>query len=190
MKQRPLFLATGVLVLAPVLAWAGPEVNTVPSQWAGLYAGAQLGLNQSNAYDLDTRTSLTGGVSAGYNVALPISTASAPVIVGGDVFAEFNGQSTHNRDVTYGSNVVGVDLMAGYPVGLGRDLLPYLKVGLGDVSATGDLSNSNTSARIGLGAQYRLGPDLAAQAQWMHQDAGHISNDNFTVGLNYQFSLQ
>lgn len=191
MRKTSFLLAGSALVLAPTLALANPGgLRTEPSQWSGPYVGGQIGFNQSSAYDLDTQTSLTGGVLGGYNIAVPTNGVAAPFVLGGDVFAEFNGQSTHDHGVDYGSNVVGVDFMAGYPLGYQRQFLPYVKVGVGDLSATGDLGGSDTSARVGLGAQYKLRPDLAVAAQWMHQDARHITNDNFTVGLNYQFSLQ
>jgi len=190
MKAATWVLAGSLLTAVPALALARPGGDADSYHWVGPYVGAQLGFNQSSAYNLDTQDSLTGGVLGGYNFAVPTNSTAAPFIVGGDVFAEFNTQATHNDAVDYGSNVVGVDFMGGYPLGVERNFLPYVKVGVGDLSATGDLGGSDTSARIGLGAEYRLRPHLAVDAQWMHQDARHITNDNFTVGLNYRFSLQ
>lgn len=190
MRRIASLAAGGMLILAPALSFAAPTLITQHGQWVGPYVGAQIGLNQSSAYSLNSQTSFTGGVLGGYNVALPTTGNATPFILGGDVFAEFNGQSTHNNGVNYGSNVIGADFLAGYPVGFKRELLPYVKVGMGDLSGTGDLGGSSVSARIGLGAQFKLTPDLAVQAQWMHQNGNHITNDNFTVGLNYQFSVQ
>lgn len=183
-------LAGSLLAAVPALACARAGVDTEADQWTGPYVGAQLGFNQSSVYDLGTQDSLTGGILGGYNLAVPTNSTAAPIIVGGDAFAEFNSQSTHHDGVDYGSNVVGVDFMAGYPLGIERNVLPYVKVGVGDLSATGDLDGSGTSARVGLGAEYQLRPHLAVDGQWMHQDAHHITNNNFTVGLDYEFSLQ
>lgn len=190
MKTATFVMTASVLAAVPALACARAGVDADAYQWAGPYVGAQLGLNQSSAYDLGSRDSLTGGILGGYNFAVPTNSTAAPFIVGGDAFAEFNSQSTHNHSVDYGSNAFGVDFKAGYPLGAERNFLPYVKVGIGDLSATGDLGGSSTSARVGLGAEYRIRPHLALNGQWMHQDAGHITNNNFTVGVNYEFSTR
>ncbi len=193
MKRIATLVAGGTLILAPAAALAAgnaPHLETRHGQWVGPYEGAQIGLNQSSAAGLDTQSSLTGGVLGGYNAALPLQGAASPLILGGDVFANFNGKGDHNYGVSYGSNQIGVDLMGGIPLGQRHDFLPYVKLGMGNLSATGDLGGSEVSARIGVGAQFKISPVLALQAQWMHQDADHITNDNFTVGLNYQFSVE
>lgn len=190
MKTMTCLLAGSLLAAVPALACARSGVDSDAYQWTGPYVGAKLGVNHSSAYGLNTQDSLTGGVLGGFNFAVPTRSTAAPFILGGDAFAEFNAQSTHNDSVDYGSNAVGVDFMAGYPLGVERNFLPYVKVGVGDLSATGDFGGSNTSARVGLGAEYQLRPHLALDGQWMHQDAHHITNENFTVGLNYEFSMR
>jgi opacity protein-like surface antigen len=55
------------------------------------------------------------------------------------------------------------------------------------LSATGDLGGSEVGARIGLGAEYRMNSQLDLVARWRHQDAGHITIDHFTLGVNYHF---
>lgn len=192
MKTTATLMAGAMLLLAPVAALAagnGPRLETHHGQWTGPYVGAQIGFNQSSASGLDTQTSLTGGALGGYNVALPLQGSRAPLILGADVFAEFNGQADHNHGVRYGTNDIGVDALAGLPLGYRHEFLPFVKVGMGNLSGTGDLGGSATSARIGVGAAFKIQPNLALQAQWMHQDGDHVTNDNFTVGINYQFSL-
>lgn len=185
MKTVISLFAGSLLAVVPLFAHASSAYG---SQWSGPYLGAQVGFNQSSAHDLDTELAPTGGVLGGYNGAIATNTGT-PVIVGGDLYVEFNGQASHNHGASYGSDAVGVEAMAGYPLGMERRFLPYLKVGLGDISGTGDVGGSEIGPRIGVGAEYRLQPHFAVVGQWMHQDADHITNDNFTVGLNYLFGL-
>lgn len=177
----------------PVAAFAagpgGAPATGLAGQWLGPYAGAQFGFNNSSASGLDSELGLDGGVLLGYNTSISLSGVPQPVVLGANFFGEFNSQETHNRLVSYGSNVFGVDFMAAYPMGVGGRILPYFKLGFGSLSATGDIGGSSIGARIGLGAEYRLGPQLGLTAQWMHQDANHITNDNFTVGVNYHFRV-
>lgn len=190
MKNIAVLIPVGVLMLAPVVAAAQQHMGDVGDQWTGPYVGGELGLNQSSAYDLDTQTSLAGGVKGGYNLAVPLRGSIAPVILGGDVFATFNSQATHNGSVDYGSNVVGVDFKAGYPLGYAGKFLPYVKLGVGDLSGTGALGGSATGLRVGLGAEYKLRPRIALTAEWMHEDANHITNDNVMFGVNYRFGYR
>lgn len=190
MRKSVLLISTGCILFTSALAATSAHAALRRDQWTGPYVGAQLGLDQSSAYDLDTQTSLAGGVSGGYNLAVPLQGMVAPVILGGDVFATFNGQATHNGYVDYGSNAVGVDFMAGYPLGFEQKFLPYVKLGVGDLSGTGALGGSATSVRVGLGAEYKLRPRLALTAGWMHQDADGITNDNVMFGVDYSFGLR
>lgn len=167
---------------------ATPALAATPDFWAGPYLGGQIGLNEADASGLSTETALTGGVVGGYNLAVPIGGPYSPMILGGGVYAEFNGQTTHSpHGVNFGSNAYGFDFLAGLPIGVQRQWLPYVKVGVGTVEANGDLGGSDTSARIGLGAEYHWTPHMSLSAQWMHQDADRITNDNFTVGIRYHF---
>ncbi|OBS10548.1 hypothetical protein Thpro_020264 [Acidihalobacter prosperus] len=181
-------MAAGLLLALPVSALAMPAPYAGATPWTGAYIGAHAGINQSSASGLNTENSLTAGISGGYRMALANSTA-APIILGGDVFADLNAQATHNANVSYGSDVVGVDLMAGYPVGEDQALLPYVKVGLGNLQATGDLGGSDIGGRLGIGIKYHLRPRLSLGVQWMTQDANSISNDNFTVGVDYALPM-
>lgn len=189
--RRIVVVAAASLVL-PAAAWAagpGGAGHGLAGQWLGPYAGAQFGFNDSSAAGLDTQLGLDGGILLGYNGSVALSGVPQPVVVGANFFGEFNSQETHNGFFSYGSNVFGVDFMAGYPLGMRGQLLPFLKIGFGSLSGTGDAGGSEVGARIGLGAEYRLGPQLGLVGQWMHQDAAGITNDNFTVGVNYHFRI-
>ncbi|HQU17318.1 MAG: hypothetical protein B7Z66_15080 [Chromatiales bacterium 21-64-14] len=192
MKKASLITIVAAVSLVPCLAFAAgprPMVQGVAGQWLGPYAGAQFGFNDSSAAGLNSEVGIDGGFSLGYNTALPLSGIPRPVVVGGNFFAEFNSQETHNAGVNYGSNVFGVDFLAGYPMGADGRILPFIKFGFGSLSGTGDAGGSDVSARIGLGAELKISPQLGLVGQWMHQDANHITNDNFTVGVNYHFSV-
>lgn len=188
MKLTRTRLAVCVLLALPASALAMPAQYAGPTPWTGAYVGAHAGINQSSASGLNTENSLTAGVSGGYRMALANSTA-APIILGGEVFADLNAQATHNANVSYGSDVIGVDLMAGYPLGEDQALLPYVKVGLGNLQATGDLGGSDIGGRLGIGLKYHVRPRLSVGVQWMTQDANSISNDNFTVGVDYALPM-
>ncbi len=193
MKNARRIIVTAVAcAVFPALALAagpGGAAQSLAGQWLGPYAGAQFGFNNSSASGLDSEVGVGGGVLLGYNTFALLSGLAQPVVLGADFFGEFNGQEIHRAGTTYGSNVFGVDLLVGYPTGLRGRILPFLKFGFGALSATGDLGGSEVSPRIGLGAEYRLNPQLGLVAQWMHQDADHITNDNFTLGISYHFRV-
>ncbi len=193
MKNARRIIVTALACAAfPALALAAGPGGAAPGlagQWLGPYAGAQFGFNNSSASGLDNEAGIGGGVLLGYNTSVPLSGLMQPVVLGGNFFGEFNGQETHNAGVTYGSNVFGVDLLVGYPTGPRGRILPFLKLGFGLLSATGDLGGGEVGARIGLGTEYRVNPQLGLVAQWMHQDADHIANDHFTLGINYHFRV-
>lgn len=164
------------------------------SFWTGAYAGGQVGLNDASADGLSSEDSFTVSPHIGYNVAVPLRGTYSPLILGADAFAEFNGKADHGphpgpggRGPRFGSNVYGIDALAGMPLGARRQIMPYFKLGFGTLNGTGDLGDSETSVRIGLGAEYRLNSYLGITGEWMHQDADHITNNNFTAGVNYHF---
>lgn len=173
----------GTLAATPSLALAYHGANG----FVGTYAGGQIGINDSSAPGLNSADAFTGGVRLGYNFAEPVGNQRTPFVLGGDLFEKFNTQGSHQHHIDYGSNVFGGDFLAGYPIGATHDLMPFVKVGVGHLNATGDLDGSGTGVRAGLGAELRLHNALGLTAQWMHQDTHHITNNNFTVGVNYHF---
>lgn len=199
MNWRIRLVGLGLAVM-PYASIAAPAYSPVLLQnsdisfWTGPYAGGQIGINEAGGAGISSETALTGGLYLGYNAAIPIQASYSPLILGADAFVELNGQTTHVVTgfhpvaTDFGSDTYGIDALAGLPVGINRRIMPFLKLGFGTIDGTGDLIGSDTNVRIGLGAEYRLDRDLGITAQWMHQDADRITNDNFTVGLNYRFS--
>lgn len=179
-----------LLALAPLASYAAdllPTGQASGDRWAGVYVGGQVGINNTSARGLSNENAFDGGLSLGYNTATPAAGLESPVIIGADFFTEFNTEESHSRTTSYGTNALGVDFLAGYPLGMSRQLLPYIKFGFGDVNATGDLGGSGVGARVGLGAEMWMNPALGLVGQWMHQTGNGITNDNFTIGVNYHF---
>lgn len=188
-KTFKVLLLSGACAALPGMAAAATPTDM--GFWTGPYAGGQVGLNDSSADGLSSEDSFTASPHVGYNAAIPLRGTYSPLIIGGDAFAEFNGKATHSPgpgpNPRYGSNVYGVDALAGMPLGAQRQIMPYFKLGFGSLNGTGDLGGSDTSLRVGLGAEYRLYPNIGLTGEWMHQDGDHITNNNFTVGVNYHF---
>lgn len=185
-------MVAAALALTPLAGFAAGNhsmLHGTGSKWAGPYVGGQVGINDSSAAGATSNEiAFSGGASLGYNKALQPAGGGTPAIVGADFFTEFNSQATHSSGADYGSNALGIDFLAGYPLGNTQQLMPYVKVGFGDINATGDLAGAgDVGARIGVGAELWLAPAMGLVAQWMHQDSGGIANDNFTVGMNFHF---
>lgn len=155
--------------------------------WTGPYIGGGIGINDASGDYVDSSTSFTASPHIGFNTAVPF-TPAVPLVLGADFFGEFNTQADHNDGrVRFGSRVYGMDFLAGLPIGAGQRVMPYFKLGFGHLSGTGDLHGSDTNVRYGLGAEYELERHVGLTAQWIHEDADRITNDNFAVGVNYHF---
>lgn len=188
--KRSLRLALAGLLLAPAAAFAaGTSMN-----WNGLYVGAQAGLNRTSADNgISSESALDLGVLAGYNFQL------APFFtLGGNAFYEWNQQKSHSfagfgsGDV--GTNVYGVDVLAGFPLGSSGAFMPFVKVGYGWANFTGNASNgvsTQNAMRYGAGVEWRLNDAIGINFQYMYQDFGgdvsHWKNQNFTGGVNFHF---
>ena len=164
------------LLLAPALAW-GAQVP----QWTGIYVGANAGLNRSNY--VDSATAPTVSIFGGYNQAI-----MDHLVVGGDVFYTYNKK----RDVgvlSIGSNVFGAEGVVGYQLDMtmSGSLTPYAKVGVGHLTTTGDVSDSSTGVRFGVGVLWRFSKPLSVTVQLMHQDSSIWQNDDLTAGVVYHF---
>ncbi|HEU0196570.1 MAG TPA: porin family protein [Nevskiaceae bacterium] len=178
------FGAGCTLACAPALALAAQAPGA--GYWAGPYIGGELGLNDASGDHVSSSTAFTVSPHIGYNAAVPLRGAFSPLILGADFFGEFNTETDHGP-AHFGSNVFGVDFLAGMPIGTQRRLMPYVKLGFGDLVGTGDLDGSDTSLRVGVGAEYHLQRNWGLRLQWIHQDADHITNNNFTAGVDYHF---
>lgn len=178
-------LGAAVCLCTPALASAA-VLGGNAGFWAGPYIGVEGGLNHASGDYTDSALAFTYTPHVGYNAALPVFGSRHPVILGADFFAELNSEADHQNG-RFGSHVYGVDALAGLPVGFGQRWMPYFKLGFGDLNGTGDLRASATAVRYGAGAEYQLLHHLGATAQWVHQDAVHVTNNDFTVGLDYHF---
>lgn len=185
MKLLARLAAAGALALAPAFAFAaGP--------WTGPYAGAQVGINSVSADGLSTEQGLTAGVLGGYNFQL-----ANHFVLGGDVFWDWNQSKSHDVNgttfkVDTGTNVYGIDVLAGFPLGDMGAWMPFAKIGYGWGDPTGDLSGgTQKSVRYGAGVAWRMSDNFSLFAQFMHQnfgsDNGNYTNNNYTVGAGFHF---
>lgn len=176
--------AAVVVALAPALAFAATD-------WTGAYVGAQAGLNRSTAdYGVSSENALDVGVLAGYNFQLTQNFA-----LGGNVFYEWNQSKGHNvgnaPSFDVGTNVYGVDLLAGVPLGDGT-WMPYVKIGYGWADFTGDANvSTQNDMRYGIGLEWRVTQRIGVAFQYMYQKFGgevdNWKNQNFTAGVNFHF---
>lgn len=181
------FAAVTALAVIPVFAFAD-------GSWTGPYLGAQAGVNSTQAsYGISSETAFDIGVLGGYNYQL-----SDHLALGGDVFYEWNDKKSHDFPGPFsakiGTEVYGVDVMAGFPVGENNVWMPFLKAGYGWADFTGNggsnIPNEN-KGRYGAGIAWRLDQAVDVNFQYMYQKFGGDTNDwknqNYTVGLTWHF---
>ncbi|HEX5313841.1 MAG TPA: porin family protein [Gammaproteobacteria bacterium] len=182
--------ALGGLLLTPLAALA---VGGPMSGWTGAYVGAQAGLNNVSSDQTSSENAVTLGLLGGYDAQV-----SDHFVLGGDVFYNWNRKKDHSIDncigpctTNYGTNVYGVDLRLGFPIGTSGGIMPYVKGGYGRANGTGDLSGDSNAWRYGAGIEFRPGDFLGLTLQYMHQnfgsDSDDLTNDNYTVGVNFHF---
>lgn len=181
--------AVCVLATAPALALAqGTAAN-----WTGAYVGGQAGLNSASSDHLSTENALDLGVLGGYNFQV-----TNHVAVGGDVFYEWNQEQSHKvggaSTGDIGTNVYGLDLMAGFPLGDTGTWMPFVKVGYGwahfNGSGAGGVGNQN-DLRYGAGVEWRMTRMFGLSFQYMYQKFGSAvdnwKNQNYTAAFNVHF---
>ncbi len=192
MKRLLLVSCAAALVMTPLFARAQDSGSF--NRWTGWRAGLQLGMN-SNSYDgYESSSTFTTGMEIGYDFRL-----NRHLVLGGNLYSEWNNDTNHKLssfpvlNVNYGSRAYGVDGLIGFPV---NNFLPYVKLGYGHVSITGDLYGSDNSMRYGVGLFMRLDSHSALAVQYMYQKAsipnvmgnGDFKNGNLTVGYNWFFN--
>jgi len=162
--------------------------------WTGWHAGIQLGVNDNSYNGFGSSNSLTTTLEGGYDYRINWN-----LVIGGELYSDWNSDTSHSvnsfpgSNANFGSRSYGVDFLAGFPV---NNFLPYVKVGYGHVSITGDLSGSTSSARYGAGVMWRIAPNSALMFQYMYQNASirgpfgnaNFKNVNLTVGYNWFFN--
>jgi outer membrane immunogenic protein len=184
--KRTLRLAIAGMLLAPAMAFAAGTYN-----WTGLYLGVQGGANNVTLDNFDSATGFTAAAFGGYDFTL-----AQHFVLGGDLFYEWNQQKSHDFNfggtADIGTNVYGVDVLFGFPLGTGGGFMPYVKAGYGWANGTGDLSGHANSARYGAGVEWRMNDMFGLSFQYMYQNFGsdnsNLTNNNWTVGANWHFN--
>ncbi len=194
MKRLLLVSCAAALAMMPLFAHAQGSSGSFDS-WTGWRAGIELGLSH-NSYDgYASANTFATGMELGYDYQL-----NQHLVLGGNLFSEWNNDTSHKLssfpalNVNYGSRAYGVDGLIGFPV---NNFLPYVKLGYGHVSITGDLNGSDKSMRYGVGVFMRIDPHSALVVQYMYQKAsipnalgnGDFKNGNLTVGYNWFFNF-
>lgn len=176
MKKSTMTFALAVALLGVSAVQAG--------EFDGVWLGAKLGYNQSDLSGLDKKSATAFGLEGGYNWNMD------SYLVGLSGFADLNGKATHNPGlVNYGSRTIGLDGKLGLPMGA---WLPYAKLGYARTAGNGGASGiSGSGAHLGLGAEYKLMPNLSVSGEYGNASAKtgavRLNNNNFTLGINYYF---
>ena len=178
------------LLLAPAIAFAAPGGN-----WTGGHLGVLLGGNRASSDFTGTEMAFTANLMAGYDFQL-----AEHFVLGVDGFYEWNNNKTHDLDhctntcsIRFGSRVYGLSGRAGFPVGSSNQFMPYVRVGYGWYSLSGDLSNDDSSPRYGVGFEWMSNTGtVSLLIQYTHQkldlaNSGSIKNNNFSIGANFFF---
>ncbi len=187
--------ALGVLLLVPATAFAATSL-----QWAGPYVGIDAGMNRSGSSGFSSENSFTAGVNAGWNIVVgPLW--GTYFVIGGSAFYRWNGERDHGTcgngaactDIDMGSDVYGVDVLVGFPVGAGGNFMPYFGSGYRHIRLTGDVSGSDHTwvNDFDLGLRWGLSRTIKLDFRYSYAEYGgevdDWRNNNFTVGVNFHF---
>lgn len=194
--MRRFALLPGILVLALILAPAAAQAAGFENSmegWTGWYIGFQLGTNR-NSYDgFGTDNALAEELTGGYNYQI-----NSNFVVGADLYTDWNSETNHSVNSSpgvsadFGSRGYGAEGMVGLAV---SNFLPYVKVGYGRVSLSGNLSGNDNAARYGVGVLWRINSNSGLVLQYIYQKAsisnnqgnGDLKNSNIMVGYNWYF---
>ncbi|MGH8273859.1 MAG: outer membrane beta-barrel protein [Gammaproteobacteria bacterium] len=188
MKTFHRFALVVSLLLAPAAALAAST-----GSWTGPHVGVLLGGNSASSDNTGTELAFTASLLAGYDFQL-----SKLFVLGVGGFYEWNNDKTHDLkncvgpcSIRYGSRVYGLDGRVGFPIGTYNQYMPYVKVGYGWSNLKGDLSDSHSSPRYGVGFEWMSATGTASLLiQYMHQNLNGkygVTNNNFTIGANFFF---
>ncbi|MBV8467458.1 MAG: porin family protein [Burkholderiales bacterium] len=185
MKQRASCIAALIAASAMQLVRAG--------DFDGAYVSVQAGDNTTRttgAYSTNRKNTGAAGVEMGYNWEV------SGKIVGVSAFYDYNGRANHNVSgggtSKYGSDVYGVDMIAGLPVN--KKLLAYVKLGDAQIKGKDDArSFSSNALHGGVGVSYAVGRQWTAGAEWTDARANHhgtrLNDDNFMITTAYHFGV-
>ncbi|THD11374.1 outer membrane beta-barrel protein [Metallibacterium scheffleri] len=186
MKNRTLtIVAAGLLALAGTASAQTPQTS-----FQGWYNGAKTGYSQTSGDAVNSTGSWTLGYELGYNWQ-----SQGGFVFGLDGYYDYNAATDHDVSGTtgrlsIGSQAYGMDTKYGWASG---PVLYYAKVGYGGLSGMGDASGSGSGFHGGLGIEYKFTPKWSVTGEWLYE-AGNtgpanasLTNNNFTVGMNYYF---
>lgn len=197
---KPVILAAAVAVsAAPVLAGGltppaptpvvpVPVAPAVPvsADWTGLYAGGSLGYGDvtgSTTLGEDVN-GLTYGVHGGYMYDM------GSIVLG----AELEYAMTEITDDTIGLDVDSVlrgKVRVGYDAG---DFLPYVTVGMAQLTTSGAIDDSDTGYLYGIGADYRMTDSLRIGAEVLRHEFDDYADSGIdvsatTLGVRVSFAF-
>ncbi len=188
MKKSTISIAVAAALLSMGAAQA--------SEFDGMFIGGKIGANSSNitgAVTANKKTSAVYGIEEGYNWDM------GSFLVGGAFFLDLNQKAGHNMTGLggpttgeYGSASMGLDVKLGLPTG---EWMPYAKVGWDRTTGTAVFGANSfkytNHLHLGFGVEYKLNTNWSVAGEWTRTGSkatnATLTNDNFTVGLNYYF---
>jgi len=185
MKKHSYSIAALVTACSIQFAHAG--------DFEGAYASVQAGDNTSKTtgnYSTNRKNTGAAGVEMGYNWNV------SGKIVGVSAFYDYNGRENHQLSsggsTKYGSDMYGVDMLAGLPIS--NKLLAYAKLGAAEVKGKDDArSFSKVALHSGIGVSYVISPKWTVGTEWTDARAKHngtrLNNDNFMITTGYHFGV-
>lgn len=174
------------------LSFAVQEVDPEQEQremFQGSYFGGRVGVNNSTATGANSAPAestiayiVQGGyIQTGRNIKLGDS------IIGVGAYADMHGYEKHKNEIRYGVFSYGLNAKFGRPI---DNWLPYVKVGYGHNSGTGDLSQvRQAGVNKSIGLEYNLNLNWGLVAEYKFNNFGNktatIHNKTFMFGFNY-----
>jgi OOP family OmpA-OmpF porin len=178
MKTHAMYIVLATVLLGATTAQA--------SEFDGGWLGGKIGANRSGVTGVDRKSATAYGLEGGHNWN------KGSYLLGVDGFVDANDSADHNpAPFSYGSSVYGVDAKLGLPSG---NWLPYAKLGYAHTDGDGAAGAiGGSDVHFGLGVEYKFAPSWSVAGEYTTASgktgAQKLSNDNFTIGLNYYFGV-
>lgn len=172
--------AIGITLAAALLMLPAAQA----SEFDGGWLGGKVGANRSGVTGVDKKSATAYGLEGGYNWNM------GNFLLGVNGFVDSNDSADHNpAPFSYGSSAYGLDLKLGLPSG---SWLPYAKLGYAQTDGDGAASAiGDADVHFGLGVEYKFNPNWSVAGEYTttsaETGAQKLTNDNFTIGLNYYF---
>lgn len=172
--------AIGITLAAALLVLPAARAGEFDGGWLG----GKVGANRSGVTGVDKKSATAYGLEGGYNWN------RGNFLLGVNGFIDSNDSAGHNpAPFSYGSSAYGLDLKLGLPSG---SWLPYAKLGYAQTDGDGAASAiGDGGVHFGLGVEYKFNPNWSVAGEYTatsaETGAQKLTNDNFTIGLNYYF---